>query len=429
MLRETSPEGRSDLMKRRILLVIFILPVIIFTGCWDQRELNKIGIVTAMGIDKEGDEFVVTVEVIKPEPVRSGTSVSDNNDRVTYTQGRGKSVFDAVRNITLKFDRKAFFSHNSIIIFGEDFAKDGIIKYLDLINRDQETRETSYLLVAEKAKSYEVMGINAGIEEIPGRYIQQLVENEVYNVSSLKMDLVGYLRDYYNVGKQPIIGKISILKKENLNDNGSKYELSVEGASIFNGGRLSGYLNADETECVNFIKGNIGNSIITFNNPEKVPSDGLSTSTPRVGGMPKSVGKDIKQQSVFEIEESKVKRDVEIVDGKILMKVNIKIRGNLAEESGDIDISKREVIEAVEEACSKQLQEDLKKNFETIQRKYKLDVFGFGQLFHIRYPDEWKNVKDNWAQVFSESDCKIEVETHIHTTNLTNTPTGKEKGK
>jgi len=117
MLRETSPEGRSDLMKRRILLVIFILPVIIFTGCWDQRELNKIGIVTAMGIDKEGDEFIVTVEVIKPEPVRAGSSVSESNDRVTYTQGRGKSVFDAVRNITLKFDRSFSFSQQYYYIW------------------------------------------------------------------------------------------------------------------------------------------------------------------------------------------------------------------------------------------------------------------------------------------------------------------------
>jgi spore germination protein KC len=48
--------------------------VVLLSGCWNQRELNKIAIVMAMGVDKveQTDNYRVSFQVVNPGAVASG---------------------------------------------------------------------------------------------------------------------------------------------------------------------------------------------------------------------------------------------------------------------------------------------------------------------------------------------------------------------
>ena len=47
---------------KKIILVILV--TFLCTGCWNYKELSELGITTAMSISKEGDEYVLVLELM-----------------------------------------------------------------------------------------------------------------------------------------------------------------------------------------------------------------------------------------------------------------------------------------------------------------------------------------------------------------------------
>lgn len=57
-------------MKRTGLLLCICISIVVFvTGCWNRRELNELAIAVGMGIDKSGDQYEVSVQVVEPSEV------------------------------------------------------------------------------------------------------------------------------------------------------------------------------------------------------------------------------------------------------------------------------------------------------------------------------------------------------------------------
>lgn len=57
-------------MKRRSLLIcVLILMQIFVTGCWSRRELNDLAIAVGIGIDKIGDQYQVSAQVVLPSQI------------------------------------------------------------------------------------------------------------------------------------------------------------------------------------------------------------------------------------------------------------------------------------------------------------------------------------------------------------------------
>lgn len=407
--------------KKANTLILLIILIVFLSGCWDATELDKLGISLIMGFDIENDKVLITAEVINP--ISSQDTASDGkNTSVKYTQGTGNNIFEAFRDITLKFDRRIFASHNKVIIFGEDFAKRGLVNHIDELFRDREQRETAYILIAKKAKAYEVMGINEGLEQIPSNYILELVKSIKNNPKTIDINFVEFLKHYYHQGHNPVTGIVEKVDKIKIDKTSEatgtqNYELSVIGSAVYKRDILMGYLNGNDTKALNFVLNNITGGIITFPTPISVVDS--------VG----EAGHKLDNLSSVVIIKNKTKNDIEIVDGRVILKTKIKLRSSLGEVVGSIDISKEENIKKVEDACSKAIEEGIKAAIKKVQRDYKLDIFGFGLIFHRKYPKEWKDIEKDWNEIFSEADFQIEVDTHIIRTGLINTPINKVKVK
>ena len=51
-------------MKKTLIL---LLPLLLLSGCYNYQEMNDLGIITATEINKENDEFKITVQVVNPK--------------------------------------------------------------------------------------------------------------------------------------------------------------------------------------------------------------------------------------------------------------------------------------------------------------------------------------------------------------------------
>ncbi|NMA85929.1 MAG: Ger(x)C family spore germination protein [Tissierellia bacterium] len=417
--------------KKILFLNIIIIMATFLTGCWNAMELNTLGITLAMGLDFEDNKVLLTAEIIEPVPAKEKPSMK-RGSIVTYVQGIGENIFDAFRDITLKFDRKLYIAHNKVIILGEEFARKASVTDLDLLVRDHEQRETAYLLIAKGSKAYEVMGVASGLEEIPGNYIFKLIENFKYNPKVVKVNIAEYLRHFYDMGQQPVLGIITKKEKMKINkieksNEGKEYELTVIGGAAFDKEKLVGFLDGSETKAFNIIMGRIKTGIITFPTPNIIDTNSSETM---------SVESDIKSEetpgidmSTVDIIKMKTKKNVDIINGNIVLKMEVKLRGSLEEVTKNIDISKEDNIKKMEVTCSKEIETYIKNTVSKVQNEFESDIFGFGSAFHRKYPKEWHKVKHNWNDIFSKADFQVKVETKLIRTGLTNTPIGRIKGR
>jgi len=397
-----------NLMLRRVLsLILITLFILTASGCWNRRELNALGILGTIAVDLEGDRIRLTLEVIKPKPIKGGNS-GGAEEPVKFVQSTGDSIFDALRNATLTFDRKIFLPHTKVYIFSEEAAKKGIIDFMDFWHRDHESRRTTFLLVAKGSSAADVVGTAGGIENVPADYIERLIDAQRANSKAVTTRIVDFLRIYYDKGIQPTVGVIQKREKKKfgtLKKEGKEFELSDEGAAVFLNEKLVGFLDGIEARAYNFITGKVKSGIIVSETP---------------GG---------KGKNSIEILKGRVKNDVEISGRNIKVSVAISITGMLGEETGKINLREPRVVEKVEEATSRVVRQEVECVIRKVQREYGSDIFGFGQVLHRKYPGEWKNMKDNWEELFSKAEVDVTVKTKITRTGLVNMPIKKTEGK
>ncbi|NLY77783.1 MAG: Ger(x)C family spore germination protein [Tissierellia bacterium] len=402
-------------MKKKIMVLIFyMIAVISLTGCFDANELDELGISLILGFDVVEDKLLITAEVVDPQ-YSSSSSDTGEGSTVKYVQGIGNTVFEAFRDITLKFDRRIYAAHNKVLIFGEELARSGLITHIDQLFRDREQRESAFMLIAKGARAYEVMGVNSGLETVPANYILDLIKNINNNPKSIDTNIISYMQHYYHEGHHPIVGVIEKKRKNVIDktseDKGSEeYELSIIGSAIFRKDKLIGYLNGNDTKAVNYLLNNIENGIITFpifnSSEEKVQSEGLPTNVSSVN-----------------VIKGKTKNDIEINGDKVILKTKINIRAALGELIAKTDVSNEEDIRRLEDACSKTVEVNIESAVKKVQQEYGTDIFGFGMAFHHKYPKQWEKIKENWDEIFKDAEFQIEVKTSIIRTGLINKPT------
>ena len=200
---------------------------------------------------------------------------NDKGSSALYTQHEGDTIFEAIRNATLTFDRKLLYSHNEIIIFGEELAKRGIGQYINFFLYDNEPRESTFMLVAKDAKAYEVMGINEGLSSTFGMYLEQLIRNHKYTSKTRSLNISEYIKYFYQ-RKTPVLGVVQVKEKRIINPEDTlkglnhRDVLDVEGGAVFYKDSLIGYYSGEEMIGFNFLVDEIKNSIIEFEVPDQL---------------------------------------------------------------------------------------------------------------------------------------------------------------
>lgn len=408
-------------IKRILIIGIYLITTsIVLTSCAETRELQTLAIVTATGIDLEDDKIIITCEIVDPTSNNSSLgNLSPSQRDIIFVQGVGETVFEAIRNITLHFDRKLFFSHSNILIFGEEFIKKGITEFMDLFLRDYEPRETVYMVVAKGAKAYDVIGVRGELSESSGDYLKDVLDNFKYNGKCLSVSMAEYFRHYYEISNEPVIGIIQkleemVIDQDKRKDMPTKSIVDASGGAVLKRDYLVGYFDGDEMLGYNFIVDRIKGGVIVFNNPE-----GLNNGKAIIGHEGKL--------STVEILNSKTKNNIKIVDGEIHLNINIKLRGALGEENRGIDIGNSEVLNVLEKSCSEKIKSLVSATMDKGQKEFKQDNFSIGVIVHRQYPELWKEIAKDWNNVFPDISYSVNVETDIVKAGTINVPSNLRK--
>lgn len=365
-------------MKRKgILLCVLMNFIILFTGCWNARELTSLSIATAISIDKSKDGYLVAIQLMNPREVAGETPITRVG--VTTYKMTGKNVFEAIRKLTKETPRKIYFSHLQLLVLGEELAKDGIGKVLDFFSRDHELRTDFPILIAKNIEAEKVLNILTPMERIPATKIHTSVErSEKAWGSSKTIKIDELISNLVSEGKNPVLTGIVIKGDSQIGSDLKNLEkakpptsMKLTNIAIFKKDKLIGWLNESESIVYNYIMDNLKSTLVTLSCEDEG-----------------NLG--------IEIIKTKAKIKGKVENEKPEIEIKIQVEGNVAEVGCKMDLSKANNIYKLEEQLEKKIKRDMETVVEKVQKDFKSDIFGFGEVIRRADPKTWKELKNNW---------------------------------
>ncbi|HEX2937814.1 MAG TPA: Ger(x)C family spore germination protein [Ruminiclostridium sp.] len=390
-------KGRKSM--RKLCAILICISLIFLPGCRDEKEMNEIGIVTGIAIDKDlqNERYIITLQVILPANMQK----KDANKEKPYKNitGEGDTIFDAQRSLSKKYERIPFYSHNRVVIINENVAKEGLSNVLDVFTRDNESRDNVMLVISKDTKASNILDYENKTEQIPSISLSKFENILFRNPGSVYKTVLDFKQNSYSFGIDPVLGVFSLIPSTHMpqtDTNTKKAEINYAGSAVFVYDKLQGFLNEDETEAYNFVTGKVKSAVININGMQN--KNALITT------------------QVLSEQNSIVPH----LDGsQISFNININDVANIDEIHDNTDVTDVAIINKLENEHNEKVKAKVEALIKKMQTEYKSDIFGLGQSFYRKYPHQWEKIKNNWSKIFPTIRCKVTVKSTLVRSGLT----------
>ncbi len=379
---------------RLILSFALLLPLL--TGCWDRQELNELGIMLGLGVDKDGDMIKVSAQVVVPNEVSSKAG-GGKGTPVTQYEASAYTLFEAIQKLTETSPRRIFLAHIRVLVFGEEYArKDGIYDVIEALMREPTARPDYYVMVAKNTTASNVLDVLTPLDNIPAEKLFNSLDVSSKTWSPTTTVTGDELMEFMlSPGIQPVITGIEIIgnkeqsgRKENIATIRSPARLNTTGLSVFHKDKLIGWLTEDESKGYNYIRDNVQSTVnhMPCRNKGNVTFKALRTTT---------------------------KRKAKLVNGKPVIHIDLKNVSSIGAVECGIKIGSMKVLKELETDSEERLVELMQKSVNSVRRKFHVDIFGFGQEVYHADPKFFKTVENDWDKYFEELDIKYTANVQI----------------
>ncbi|WP_277668763.1 Ger(x)C family spore germination protein [Caproiciproducens galactitolivorans] len=365
---------------KRFCILILIMNMMLLGGCWNYHELEDMSLVTGVAIDKgiSGHTYHLTFEFV---------DLTGDQIKSKLVESDGNSIFDCIRNVTSKGEKKLNFTECKVIIISQDLAAQGISPFLDWFIRDHEPRMNLNLIISKEKTANKIL------QEKP--ITDELISLEIWKALN---------RNVTNLGKVPCVELYQAINM--LSDNGTSLilptirieklptstALVLDGTALFEGEKLFGYIDSEKTKYLLFIKNQIDGGLLL-----------VDTDSGKL---------------TLEIVENVTKLTPKIENNEPSVDIKIKMRAMLSEDQSSTDHNTSDGIKKVQLDAEKTLTNNISDLITSVQSQTGSDIFGFGSLFYQNYPEYWKKEKLKWKEQFPKLKCTVSASVKIENTEL-----------
>ena len=151
--------------------IILILIIFLCSGCLDYTEINSLGIISGIAVEKKDNNYEVTYEVVNTKNNNTEETTSK-----TYTvTSQGKTFAEALQNTNKSLAKEPYFSHIKVVIIDKNI---NILDIADYILREDNFASNFYLAVSENPK--DILEFQSKNEPINSVAILNLLETSNY---------------------------------------------------------------------------------------------------------------------------------------------------------------------------------------------------------------------------------------------------------
>lgn len=372
-------------MKKFLLLIPILF---LLTGCYNYRELNDLAIVSGISIDKEGEEYILTAEVVNPKKETDASSGKEPGF-IIYTS-KGKSLQEAFRKVVKESPKKLYGGQIDILIIDEDTAKSALNSIMDFFARDPEVRSEFYVLIG---KSENVLEITTPLINISSQNILNSLEssNKYFGTANL-ITYHELINNYLNEKQEIALPTIETIGNEetgqnieNMENTTSESTSIISNMAVFKNNKLKGYLTEQDSIFYNLVMSNTQTFLVRS-----------------------EYGKD--EYIINEVIEASSNMDANVKKKKIT--ISIEGKAAISEVNYKCNLDEEKTIEKIQKKLNEDIEKKVKSMIKTVQQEYNSDIFGFQDLFYKTDVYAYKEFKDDWYNnIFKE--LEIDVKSNV----------------
>ncbi len=191
---------------RYYILAVIFLSFLFFSSDFGLIDVQKTAIVTAVGIDRDEEGFLITSQISVPQSSKQGQA-----SQAVQLVSRGKTVAEAFGEINAKTGWYPKLVFCNLIVFGKDAAKENVFDALEVFLRDEYITDDCQIAVC-KTTATEILNTSALIDPSSSAAISKVLSSHAKRVgsvypSNLKDFSIGYFGDSQS-------GLLPVLKTE-----------------------------------------------------------------------------------------------------------------------------------------------------------------------------------------------------------------------
>ncbi|CAH1224946.1 Spore germination protein B3 [Paenibacillus plantiphilus] len=374
------------------MIAAALLPILLLTGgCWDQVELTERGFVMGVAIDLAANGGIeLTAQIYKPQQ-KAGVGSSNQGQPYANITTVNSNIFESVRDIPTHLGRRAQWSHQRVILIGEDFAKKhNISEALDFFNRDHEPRQTSKIFIT-KGKANQFFKKKPLIENTISQQLKRIQESTAkYSAKSMNVNLFMLnlqLESQTGFAAVPYISP----------DNSQDQSIALKGLALLKNGKMIGALSPIQTEHLNILLNKYKNSII------EIPCE------QQVGGN-HPLDESLEVVSL----QTKIKPKASMESIRVHIAVQIK---SSAGELLCSDLSTTKGEKKFIEKVQLLVEQELRALTDQLQAR-KIDMLGIGNQIYQMNPRLWRSLKPNWDDHFQRAHFTYDIRISLIDTGM-----------
>ncbi|MFP5116029.1 Ger(x)C family spore germination protein [Bacillaceae bacterium C204] len=352
--------------------------------------LNKINVVSAIGIDKSKSGYIVSLQLYNP----AANSKEGAAELGSYTySAKGRTIPEAIDLIHNKLARTIFLDSTEVAVIGESLVKsEGISSLTDYFMRESNLPANIRFVISKGVKPDKLLQIFVPVQKISGSRLEAMLNSKRESWGNLPDVTSNKIKEMLNKNRTELtIPYITIkgdsskgISKNNIEKATPDAVIGIEGFAVFKHQRFSYWLSSLESNLFALTQ-------------TKIHDITLVTKCRKQSGF--VTWKDVQSKPVIHLQDKK---------GVPSFLLQLQIKGKLSDVSCNMDTSTVQAVTSLEHDAEHELQKQINQLIAKTQNK-KTDIDGFGEVLFRKQPDRWNKVKNNWDSVYSTVPIRTKV--------------------
>lgn len=207
------------------LLSLLIITIFLFSGC-TVKELNERMVILGMGIDFHDNNYTITAVYIN-------TETSQGKENYQTKSGKGKTVTQAINDISAQNGLEVLYSHISFIVLGKSVCQHGLTELMEFFSGYYQCRPSADILVSESTAK-DILSVK---NISPEKFIR-IAQSESVTALARTLPLYRFCDDMLN----PSVSACTSLIAKTKDD-----EIKSKGLAVFDGDTFAYTLDATQT--------------------------------------------------------------------------------------------------------------------------------------------------------------------------------------
>lgn len=372
-------------MKKFIVIILILTILFSLSGCWSSTEITDIAFLAGAAIEKDGKEYKVTYQVLIPEKV-------DNQEPKGYIMisSNGSTIQEATRRLVKGLKRQLILSQTRAIIVSPEIAKENINQVLDFGYRNQQFRLNTYIYIAEEPAK--VLGITSPLDSVSAFGLSIGTDTIEANVSEMPAITFEKYMEQSMATQGCGCSYVNLLKIHH-EDEPEYTHVDISGVGIIKNGKLvKEVYPLEEQRGLLWFNDEVQNGII-------------------------SVHLDKENMVAVEIIKASTKIIPRLNNGKLSIDVKVKAGGNINEITSYKEIDLKEFAE-IETDFARHIKSEMESILKVMRQEPITDALGIGLAVYRKYPEYWREIEDDWEEIFKDLEINIDVDTEIKNLGL-----------